>query len=161
MKTDSAGTSNIASWNVADATNIGHQTYRGSSGVWYVNEDTLRIVGKVLQSLSVVKDRSILKQVWDLLSVIGDFLGQLKATGYDLKNLPILVGGIMEDGTFLIEWLSKTSRIGFVIEKDQKESMWYSISKSVTLDSTLSGGLSNKEKSEILKLLVNFLNSVS
>jgi len=148
-------------WNIADATSTGRQTYGGHFSAWYTNQEILRIVGSLLKSLSTVPDRSITEQVRDLVNVLIEMLVQLKVSGYEMRNLPPLKGIILDDGAFLVEWLSYNYRVGFVFETNPKDSMWYLVEKGEALDENKSGSLGNEDKQAILRHLITYVASNS
>lgn len=148
-------------WDIPDATSTGRQTYGGRFGAWYTNQEILRIVGSLLKSLSKVSDRNITQQVWDLVNVFIEMLVQLKVSGYEMRNLPPLTGTILDDGAFLVEWLSHNYRVGFVFETNAKDSMWYLVEKGEAQDENKSGSLGNENKQEILRNLITYVASNS
>lgn len=148
-------------WGVGDATSTGSQSYSGRFGAWYTNQDILRIVGSVIRSLSQVKNKSIVDQVWEMLSIFVEILLQLKVSGYEVRNLPPLNGTLLDDGSFLLEWLSRNYRVAFVVEKDRKDSIWYLVSKSEMSDENKSGNLEGADKQALMSQFIAFVASNS
>ncbi len=130
-------------------------TMGGEFELKYVNLLITRIIEPVLRALSKTKDANIIKEVRELVSIIMNLVLELNMSDFDTSNLPPLTATNLDDGSFLIEWLFLSYRVGFVIESDPKEAMWYLISKSESSDSNQWGSLAISDKKELLTRLVS------
>jgi hypothetical protein len=120
-----------------------------------------RIIEPVLSALSETKDANIIKEVKELVSIIFKLVLELNKRSYDTSNLPSLTAANLEDGSFLIEWLFPSYRVGFVIDSNPKESMWYLVSKSEYSGSNQWGILEVNNKKELITSLVSHVASNS
>ena len=132
-------------------------TEGGGFKLEYVSLAITRIVEPILKALSDIKDAQITEQVEEIVNSIINLILDLNSSDYDISNLPSIVAANLDDGSFLIEWLFLNYRVGFVIEKDPKESIWYLISKSATSGYNQSGNLADTDKKELLKSLVSYV----
>ncbi len=130
-------------------------TMGGEFELKYVSLAITRIIEPVLRVLSKTKDANIIKEVRELVSIIMNVVLELNMSNFDTSNLPPLVATNLEDGSFLIEWLFRGYRVGFVIESDPQEAIWYLISKSKSSDSNQWGSLVVSDKKELLTRLVS------
>lgn len=138
-----------------------NSTVGGEFELKYVNLATTRIIEPVLKALSKTKDINIIKEVSELVSIIMNIVLELNMSNFDTSNLPPLVATNLEDGSFLIEWLFPDYRVGFVLESDPKEAIWYLMSKSKSSDSNEWGSLADRDKNELLTRLVSHVASNS
>lgn len=127
----------------------------------YIPLDVVRIVAPVLEALARSHDAKLNREVIDLVEDIVGLLSQLARANMNMSNLPALHAANLDDGSFLIEWLSPNFRVGFVVEAEPKESMWYLITKIDSSDSSISGSLAGHERKASLGKLVTYVASNS
>lgn len=151
----------INEWYLAGTSSSGSVTYGGRPEPTYLPQELTRITDPVMKALLETKNKDIVKDVRELIAIIVELLLQLSASNFDIKNLPPLHGVNLDNGSFLIEWLSTNYRVGFLIEADPKESIWYLILKSASSDSNLSGSLTGQERRATLTQLVSYVASNS
>lgn len=143
-------------WNIGHISNLRNETLGGKFRLAYVSNDARRIIEPTLKALSETKNPGVSKEAHGLISTIIEIILELNKSKYDTSNLAPLVSANLEDGSFLIEWLSTNYRIGFVIEVDPKESIWYLVARSGSSDTNLSGSLVDNKK-ELLTQLVSYM----
>ena len=79
----------------------------------------------------------------------------------DIGKIPALNATNLEDDSLLIEWTFPTFRIGFVIETNKEDSVWYLVSTIEKTDFNKSGSLISIDKERLLMDLVSFVISYS
>lgn len=127
----------------------------------YITQDVVRIVAPVMKALQETRNQQVAQAVRDLILIMAGLMGQFSAVGFDLSNLPAISGANLEDGSFLVEWLPPNCRVGFVIETEAKDSMWYLVTKQNSRDSNKSGSLGGIEGKSAVSQLVSFVVSHS
>ncbi|MBA7692372.1 hypothetical protein ES703_100939 [subsurface metagenome] len=132
-----------------------NQTVGGQFKLTYISQEVRRIIEPIFMPLSKTKNPDIVKEVRELVSIITESILELNQSYFDISNLPSLIAANLEDGSFLIEWIFLNYRVGFVVEADPKESIWYLVSKSESSDSNLSGSLADRNKKTVLSQLVS------
>lgn len=153
--TDTIGTT--SHWDTAEIPRLSNETTGGRFWLRYITQETGRIIEPVIRSLSETKNPDVTKEVQELIPIFTEIFLELRKSDFDLTNLPPLNAANLEDGSFLIEWIYFNYRIGIVVEKDPKDSIWYLISKSESADSNISGKLSGDDRKALLTALVSYV----
>jgi len=148
-------------WNLAGTSSSGSASYGGRPELTYVPQELTRIIEPVMKALLETKNPDIVKDVRELVAIIVELLLQLSTSNFEIRNLPPLHGVNLDNGSFLIEWLSPNYRVGLLVDTDPKESIWYLILKSESSDSNLSGSLTGRERRAALTQLVSYVASNS
>jgi len=147
----------IDSGDFINTSNSGRYTSGGRDVRPYVPQEVVRIIEPVLNALSKTENRSIVDQVGEVIGDIVELVLRLNGSKLEISNLPPLYGTNLDDGSFLIEWISTKYRVGFIIDPDPKESIWYLITRGESSDSTLSGSLTSHESKATLSQLVSYV----
>ena len=149
--------SNLLTSQLQSVSDSWNETVGGRVELKYISQEVRRIVEPILKVLSETKSKAIIRQVSEIVSVIVESVMKLNQSNFDASNLPPLTATTLDDGSFLIEWLFLNYRVGFVVEADPKESIWYLISRQETSDSNSSGSLAVSDKKEVLRQLVYYV----
>ncbi len=147
-------------WNISQISHLRNETLGGKFRLTYVSNEIRRIIDPTLKALSETKNPEVSKEVNELIYTIIDIILELNKSKFDVSNIPPLVATNLEDGSFLTEWLFTNYRIGFVIEVNPKESIWYLVSRSGSSDTNLSGSLVDYKK-ELLTQLISYVTANS
>ena len=123
----------------------------------YVSQEIRRIFEPIQSALQKKSIASINKQVEYIVLQLMQSIVLLPKFKIDITNIPSFCATYLEDGTFLMEWLSTNYRIGFVIDENPKDSIWYLVSKGETTDSNDSGNLSGDDMDDIIIRLVSYV----
>ena len=134
-----------------------NETFGGLSNNIYVSQEVGRIVEPILNALAETKNPDVAREGKQLALSIIESLSELKVSNFEIMNFPSFIAVNLEDGSFLIEWLFLNYRVGFVIESDPKNSLWYVVSKNESSDSNLSGNLADSDKRELLARLISYV----
>lgn len=146
----------ISHWDISQISHLRNETLGGKLRLNYVSSEVNRIIGPTLKALSEAINPNVLKEAQELIYIIIEIILELNKSSFNINNLPPLIAANLEDGSFLVEWLFTNYRIGFVIEVDSKESIWYLVARSASSDTNLSGSLVDNKK-EILTQLVSYV----
>jgi hypothetical protein len=76
-----------------------------------------------------IPDNRIAAAANDLLSHIEKLGLELRRAGINLDNVPVLNAFITENDSLLFEWILEDFRVGFTVERDERESCWYVVTK--------------------------------
>lgn len=123
----------------------------------FIADEVYRIVKPALEGVSKIKAGNVAKQATDVISDIMDSIINLQSWNVDINRIPPLHAVALEDGSFLIEWIFSKYRIGFVLERNKRESMWYLVS-TIEADVLASGMLSRAD--DYKKLLAELISFV-
>ena len=145
----------ISHWNISQVPHLRNETLGGEFRLTYISQEVRRIIEPIIRTLSETKSPDVVKEVQELIPMVIEIVLELSKSNFDLSNLQPLNATNLEDGSFLIEWIFPNYRVGFVIERDPKESIWYLVSKSESSDSNLSGNLDIHDKKALLTRLVS------
>ena len=122
----------------------------------FIADEVYRIVANVLEGVGGIKVSGVAKlaknMVWDIAELIVD----LQSWNVDINRIPPLHSVLLEDGSFLIEWIFSKYRIGFVLEEKKDESIWYLVS-IIEGNVEASGPLSGTNYKKLLAELVLFV----
>lgn len=122
----------------------------------FIADEVYRIVRPVLEGVGRIKGATVAKQAKDMVSDIADLIINLQSSNVDINRIPPLHAVALEDGSFLIEWIFSKYRIGFVLERKKRESVWYLVS---TIEGNVerSGPLSSTDYKKLLAELILFV----
>jgi hypothetical protein len=144
-------------WNFINTSEYGGPTSGGRNVPTYIPQEVVRIIEPVMKALSETKNTVLVAGVREVIRTIIGLLLQLNRSNLEIGNLPPLIGANLEDGTFLMEWLWPNYRVGFIIDPNPKDSIWYLIKRGESSDSNLSGGLNSREGREALSQLISYV----
>ena len=123
----------------------------------FIADEVYRIVKPALKGVREIKVRNVAKQATDIISDIMDSIINLQSWNVDiLSRIPPLHAVALEDNSFLIEWIFSKYRIGFVLERNKRESMWYLVS-TIEENVLASGMLSRTDYKKLLAGLISFV----
>ncbi len=148
----------ISHLNVSQVRHSPNETLGGEFQLPYISQEIRRVIEPVLRTLSETKDLAVIKEVRDVLFMFIELVSEFSKSNFDISNLQPLIGANLPDDSFLIEWIFSSYRVGFVIEKDPRESIWYVVSKTESSDSTDSGSLDIHDKKALLTKLVSHVS---
>ena len=148
-------------WNSAGTSSSEGAAYDAELGLKYMPQELARIIEPVLRALGETRDHSIVAAARGLVKTIVQLILQLSESDFEIRNLPPLQGANLDDGSFLMEWLSLNYRAGFVIDPDRGESIWYLIVKDESSNSNRYGSLHSREGEEAIAGLVSYVASNS
>ena len=112
----------------------------------FVGDEVLRIIKPVLQTINETKSKEVVNEAKDLISTIVDLTIDFQRLNIDIGKIPALNATNLEDDSLLIEWTFPTFRIGFVIETNKEDSIWYLVSTIEKTDFNKSGSLIDIDK---------------
>lgn len=135
------------------SSSAGSTTHDGLVGWKYIPLDVVRIVAPILEALARSRDPRVNSEVIRLVEDLVGLLSQLAKVNVNVSNLPSLYGTSLDDGSFLIEWLSPNYRVGFVVEANPDKSMWYLIMKADSVELNSSGSLAGHSMMSISAVL--------
>jgi hypothetical protein len=99
----------------------------------------------------------MINQANTLLSTIEDVVSELQVYLIDLGRLPELSGSILDDGALALEWIFYDYRLGFSIEPDTQESLWYLVANEKFGEISASGSLANIDLNPLINWLLRFI----
>jgi hypothetical protein len=122
----------------------------------FIVDEVYRIIKPVLEGVGKIKRASVAKQARDIVSDIADLIISLQSSNVDINRIPPLNAVALEDGSFLIEWIFSKYRIGFVLGRNKRESIWYLVS-TIEGNVEASGPLSGTDYKKLLAELILFV----
>ena len=123
----------------------------------FIADEVYRIVKPALKGVSNIKANNVAKQATDMISDIMDFIINLRSRNVDISRMPPLHAVALEDDSFLIEWIFSKYRIGFALERNKRESIWYLLSTIEKTNVEESGMLSRADNKKLLAKLISFV----
>jgi len=148
-------------WSPAGTGGSGSATSSRALEIRYIAQGLGRIIGPVIRELSQSTSQTVATRVRRLVNAVGQEVLRLSESGYDIGNLPPLHGTALDGGSFLIEWLASDYRVGFVLDPDPAETMWYLLVKGGSAESSRSGSLDSDEEMTVVSSLVSYVASHS
>lgn len=112
----------------------------------------IQILSNVQNALQQIANQDVHQIVLNILFSFQRSLSILKPSFNNLGFFPPLFINLSEDNSVLIEWIFKTFRFGFAIEKDINESSWYYINKGEESENIHTGKLPHDNNA--LQLLI-------
>jgi len=147
----------ISHWDVSQVSQLRNETLGGRFRRTYINQEIGRIIEPALKVLSESKRPDVRKGVQEIISALMEIMIELSKSKFDVSSLPSLVAANLDDGSFLIEWLFTNYRVGFVVERELKESIWYLITRGESSDTNSSGSLDIPDKKDLLAQLISYV----
>ena len=92
-----------------------------------------------------------------LISSIEEAATGLQERGMDARVIPPAKAALIEGGGILLEWTSKSYRLGFAIESHPLTAGWYSIATSDKGETSSSGPLDENDVDAVARRFVEFM----
>ena len=90
------------------------------------------VTSRAIDDLSKIKDKDIRQQTGLILETIQTYIVLLCNKHSISKRLPMILMNVRDDQTVLLEWNFRNFRIGFEIEHDQKNTIYFFVSEDIS-----------------------------
>ena len=134
-----------------------NETVGGRFRQRFIADEVYRVLEPALTAVGKIKDHDVAKQALDMISDVADLVVNLHSNwSLDVSRTPSLHALVLEDDSFLIEWIFSKYRIGFVLEKRRQDSIWYLVSTIEDTSVERFGSLSKADNKKLVAQLVTF-----
>lgn len=118
------------------------------------------IFREVSLSIDAIPDEYVRKMTSHFIFLFQRIIMNNRSNIESLGSLPPLkFRPLNEDSSVLIEWIFPDFRIGFSIEKEEKESSWYLVSNQKLDEFSSSGQLNMSDVEPLIYSLINFVRN--
>lgn len=143
------------------APSTSRETRGGKFGKPYIADDVFRIIRPALENIRTIRNETVQNQAVEIITNIVDLTAFLPSQGIDIERVPPLHAVALDDGSFLVEWIFAKYRIGFVLDENENESLWYLVSAIEEANIEKSGLLIKLDKKSLLLDLITFVFNYS
>jgi hypothetical protein len=114
-------------------------------------------IKSALKVIRLAENQDVAREARNLLLLIQDTISNFQRFGFDMSYLPQLLAFNVDDGSVLLEWVSKDFRMGFSIEPDSRDSGWYLVTNRNLGEISASGYTSQINIHPLILWLLNFI----